>query len=166
MSKRSEALANRLEQAVEEFAKTIESCTDAQWRAVCNAEGWTVGQTAQHVAGQFPLEMEYVTAVAEGNPMPSYSWDDVNSKNEARAEKNASTTRSDVLKELRARAASTSTYIRALSDEQLDRTAALALADGAIVSTQQVIESGILIEHVTGHLESIRAGAGTVAAVA
>lgn len=46
---------------------------------------------------------------------------------------------------------------RALSDEQLDRTGALPLADGASVSTQQLIEGGVLIGHVTGHLASIRA---------
>lgn len=45
----------------------------------------------------------------------------------------------------------------ALSDEQLDRTAPLALADGAGVSAQQLIEGGVLIEHVRGHLNSIRA---------
>ena len=164
MANRSEELVKRFEDAIKEFAKTVESCTDAQWRAICNAEGWTVGQVAQHVAGQFPLEMEYVTAAAEATPMPAYSWDDVNGKNEARARQNRSAARSDVLKELHAGAATVSRYLRALSDEQLDRTAALPLADDVIVSTQQLIESGILIEHVTEHLESIRGAAKTAAA--
>ena len=163
MAKRSEALAKQFQQAVDEFVRTIDSCTDAQWRAVCDAEGWTVGQVAQHVAGQFPLEMEYVTACAEGTPMPGYSWADVNGKNETRAGENTSVTKSDVLKELAAGADSVRVYLRALSDEQLDRTAALALADGAVLSTEQLIRSGILIEHVTEHLESIRGAARTTA---
>lgn len=156
MGTRSDTLAGQFEQAVADFAKAVEGCSDAKWSAVCNAEGWTVAQTAQHVSGQFPLEMEFITAPAEGKPMPAYTWADINGKNDDRAGKNGSVTRADVLRELRDGAASTAAYIRALSDEQLDRTGALGLADGAAVSTQQLIEGGVLIGHVTGHLESIR----------
>lgn len=157
MGTRSDGLASQFEQAVADFAKAVESCSDAKWSAVCNAEEWTVAQTAQHVSGQFPLEMEFISAPAEGKPMPAYTWDDINGKNDSRALKNSSASKADVLKELRAGAASTAAYIRALSDEQLDRTGTLGLADGASVSTQQLIEGGVLIAHVTGHLESIRA---------
>jgi hypothetical protein len=156
MSQRSNELARQLEQAVAEFGKAVEGCSDAQWAAICNAEGWTVAQTAQHVSGQFPLEMEFITAAAEAKPIPSYSWDDINGKNESRAQKNRAASKADVVKELRDGAASTAAYIRGLSDEQLDRTGSLGLADGASVSTQQLIEGGVLIAHVTGHLESIR----------
>lgn len=156
MGNRSDALAGQFEQAVADFAKAVEACSAAQWAAVCNAEGWTVAQTAQHVSGQFPLEMEFISAAAEGKPMPGYSWDDINGKNDNRAAKNASVTKADVVKELRDGAASTVAYVRGLSDEQLDRTGALLLADGALVSAQQLIEGGVLIAHVTGHLESIR----------
>ena len=51
----------------------------------------------------------------------------------------------------------TAAYLRGLSDDQLDRTGELALADGASVSTQQLIEGGVLIDHVRGHLQSMRA---------
>ena len=159
MSQRATELATQFEQAAADFTKTVEGCSDAQWAAACNAEGWTVAQTAQHVSGQFPLEMEFISAAAEGKPMPGYTWDDVNGKNDGRALKNGSVSKADVLKEMRTGAASTAAYIRALSDEQLDRTGALGLADGAAVSTQQLIEGGVLIAHVTGHLESIRGAA-------
>jgi hypothetical protein len=157
MSQRATGLADQFEEAVADFAKGVEGCSDKQWAAVCNAEGWSVAQTAQHVSGQFPLEMEFITAAAEGRALPAYTWDEINGKNDGRAAKNAAATKADVLKELRAGAASTASYIRALSDEQLDRTGSLPLADGASVSTQQLIEGGVLIAHVTGHLESIRA---------
>ncbi|HYM16016.1 MAG TPA: DinB family protein [Dehalococcoidia bacterium] len=157
MGTRSDALATRFEQAVADFATTVEACSDAQWAAPCSAERWTVAQTAQHVSGQFPLEMEFITAAAEGKPLPGYSWDDVNGKNDARAANNVAVTKAAVLKELREGAASTAAYIRALTDEQLDRTGSLPLAGGATVTTQQLIEGGVLTAHVTGHLESIRA---------
>ena len=159
MSARSEALATQFDSAVDEFAKAIESCSDAQWRATCGDEGWSVGATAQHVAGQFPLEMEYITASAEGRPLPEYTWDDVNGKNDGRAAKNAACSKADVLQLLRADAPGVSAYVRALSDEQLDHASPLRLADNAMATTQQLIEGGVLIAHVNGHLASIRAAA-------
>ncbi len=162
MGKRATELADQFEQAVSDFAKAVESCSDAEWASICNAEGWTVAQTAQHVSGQFPLEMEFITAAAEGKPMPAYTWADINAKNDGRAAKNVGATKADVVKELRGGAASTVAYLRALTDEQLDRTGVLGLADGASVSTQQLIEGGVLIAHVTGHLESIHTAAQPV----
>jgi hypothetical protein len=155
MSQRSTELARQFEEAVAVFSETVEECSE-RWGAVCNAEGWTIAQVAQHVAGQFPLEMEFIVAAAEARPMPSYTWDDIDSKNESRAARNRDVTPDDVLRELQTGAAMTAAYIRALSDEQLDRTGQLGLADGASVSTQQLIEGPVLIAHVTGHLESIR----------
>ena len=75
--------------------------------------------------------------------------------NESRAEKNSAASKADVLRELREGAGSTAAYVRRLSDEQLDRTAALALAGGATVSAQQLIEGGVLIDHVLGHMKSL-----------
>jgi hypothetical protein len=156
MSQRSTELASQFERAVAEFGKTVEECSDEQWAAVCSAEAWTVAQTAQHVSGQLPFEMEFITAAAEAKPLPPLTWDQLNSMNESRAGKNRSVSKADVLRELRTNAASAAAYIRGLSDEQLDRTGSLSLADGASVSTQQLIEGGVLIAHVTEHLESIR----------
>ena len=156
MGKRSEDLAAQFEKAVDELAKTIEGCSDAQWQANCSDEGWSVCSTAQHVSGQFPLEMEYITAAAEGKPAPGYSWDDINGKNDSRAEKNKNVSRADVIRELRDGAKSTAAYVRGLSDEQLDRTLKLPLAGGADVSTEQLLLGGVLIDHVNGHLKSIR----------
>jgi len=158
MTSRAESLASQLDKAVAEFAAAIESCSDARWREEHGPEGWTVAVTAQHVAGQFPLEKEFIVEAANGGKGLSYTWDDINGKNDSRAAANANASKGDVLALLRSGAAAMSTYVRGLSDEQLDRTAPLTLAGGAAVSTQQLIEGGVLIEHVTGHLESIRGG--------
>lgn len=158
MASRAENLVNQFEQAVADFAQTIEQIPDDKWTSQGGPEGWTIAGVAQHVSGQFPLEMEYITAAAEGRPLPSYSWDDINGKNESRAAKNSTATKAEVLQELRDGAASTAAYVRALSDDQLDRAGSLPLAGGASVSTQQLIEGGVLIDHVRGHLESLQAG--------
>ena len=80
MSQRSSELASRFEQAVAEFGKTVEACSAEEWAAVCGDEGWTVGQMAQHVSGQFPNEMMFITACAEGRPLPPITWPQLNSK--------------------------------------------------------------------------------------
>jgi hypothetical protein len=157
MGQRSEQLAQQFEDLVSELANAIEGATDDQWQAVTGGEGWTVAGTAHHVGAQFPLEMEYITAAAEGREMPSYTWDDINKLNESRAEENRSYGRSEAAQLLREGAAVPASYVRSLSDEQLDRTAPLPLANGAEVSTQQLIEGGVLIDHVRSHLASIRA---------
>ena len=155
MGKRSEDLAAEFERAVDDLAKAIESSSDAQWQKG-TPEGWNVAATAQHVSGQFPLEMEYISAAAEGKPMPGYSWDDINNRNDNRASKNTNVSKADVIRELRDGAKSTAAYIRKLSDEQLDRTGKLPLAGGADVSTEQLLRGGVLIDHVAEHLKSIR----------
>ncbi len=159
MGQRSSALADQFEQAVAEFASTIEAIPNDKWATAQGPEGWTLAATSQHVSGQFPLEMEYITATAEGRPLPSYNWDDINGKNDSRAAKNTSVSKADVLRELREGGASAAAYLRGLSDEQLDRTGELALAGGATVNTQALIEGGVLIDHVKGHLASLRAAA-------
>ena len=156
MNQRATELAQRFEAAVAEFGETVEKCTPAQWAAICDSEGWTVAQTAQHVSGQIPLEMGFIKAASEARTLPILSWDELNTNNEGRAERNQSATRTEVLEELRSNAASAAAYIRALSDEQLDRTGKLSLADFAEVSTQQLIEGPVLIAHVEAHHESIR----------
>lgn len=156
MGQRTEALADKLEAAVADFAKTIEMMPEAKWTADCDG-GWTVGQVAEHVAGQFPLEMEFITAAAEGRPLPDYSLDDINAKNDGRAAKNKSMTKEQVLATLNRESASVAAYIRQMSDEQLDRKNALPMAKGVELTTQQVLEGGILIDHVRGHLQSIQA---------
>ena len=156
MASRADNLASQFEQAVSEFAQTIEQIPDDKWTAKGGPEGWTIAGVAQHVSGQFPLEMQYITAAAEGKEMPAYSWDDINGMNDGRAEKNSAATKADVLRELRDGASSTAAYVRGLSDEQLDRAGSLALAGGANVTAQQLIEGGVLIDHVRGHMKSLQ----------
>jgi hypothetical protein len=153
---RSSALADQFEQAIANFAKAVESHPEDKWNATTE-EGWTAAALAQHVSGQFPLEMEYITAAAEGKESPAYSWDDINGKNDGRAASNSTASKDQVLQELKSNGASVAAYIRGLSDEQLDSTISLPLANGANVSCEQLILGGVLIDHVNGHLKSIQA---------
>lgn len=161
MGQRSMELAGRFEQAVAEFEAAVQAVPDDKWNAVCEAP-WTTAQVAAHIAGQFGLESEIFMPAAEaGKPLSTFTWDEVNGRNDARAAAEINATKSDVLKTIRDGAEPIAAYIRGLSDEQLDRKSPLSLADGAEVSTQQLLEGGVLIDHVGGgHLASIKAMSG------
>ena len=156
MAGRGAALADQFEKALGDLTQTVESMPDDRWQATC-PEGWTVAATAQHVAAQFPLEKTYISAAAEGTAPPQHSMDDINKTNESRAKDVSSVSKADVLRQLREGGATMASYVRGLSDEQLARTAPMALAGGADVSAEQLIQGGVLIDHVNGHLKSIQA---------
>ena len=131
MGSRSEALASRFDEAVEEFSKVVESCSDAQWQRTCGAEGWTVGATAQHVAGQFPLEREFIEEAANGRRRPELHVGRHQRQERYARGSEHERSKAEVLALLREGAAPMTAYMRGLSDEQLDRTAPLKLAGGA-----------------------------------
>ena len=69
MPGRSEALAERLEQAAAEFERALTGLTDEQWRTFCPEEGRTVGVLARHVAKGIPFEMDVFRAwILQGAP--------------------------------------------------------------------------------------------------
>jgi DinB family protein len=142
MSQRSTELADRFEAAVAEFARTVEGCTDEQWTAIYDADGWTVAQVAQRVSGQFVHGMMSIIADVRENPPPNIALDQHNSRNETGNADYSNVTHDAVLSVLRSEGSSVAASIRALSDEQL--------------STRDFIEAGTLISHVTDHLESMR----------
>jgi hypothetical protein len=164
MGTRSEKLATRFETALADLVKEVEQCTDDQWRSLCGDERWTVAATARHVGAQWPLELEYITASAEGRELPSYSWDEINEKNAKHAETFRNCTKDDVISLLTSESPAVAAYVRGLSDEQLDHSGPLPLADGATVSTQDMIEGGILIDHAVAHTKSIGAARAQQAA--
>jgi hypothetical protein len=157
MGQRSDALASQFEKAFDDIIAEVEEASDSKWQAVCGPEAWTVAATAHHVAVQLPLEKEYIVAAAEGAPPPTYTWDEINSLNESRAAEHSAVSKADVLQYLRDGRVSMGSYVRGLSDEQLDSKAPLGLANGAEVSAEQLLLGGVLIEHATTHLASIRA---------
>jgi hypothetical protein len=156
-SKRAAKLADQFEQTIRDLSQVIEQCSDEQWRALCGEEQWTVAATARHVGAQWPLEREYLDAISSGSPMPQHTWDQINERNEKHADDYKSVNKADVVSFLRDKAPAQASWVRGLSDEQLDRKAPLPLADNAMVSTQDLIEGGILIGHAQAHVASIRA---------
>jgi uncharacterized damage-inducible protein DinB len=159
MSKRSQALAEQFERANAEAIAAVERCSDAEWRARSRDEGWPVGFTAWHIGDAHPAVMNLVNAVANEQPPPPITSGMLDGINAEKLTQHASAGKAEALDALRTNGAAVAEAIRALSDEQLDRTATLPLLGGKALSAQQLIENG-LIGHARAHLASMRAAAG------
>ena len=68
MSKRINALADRLEQGAHALADFASALTDAEWKTRVPKDGRKVGVIVHHVATVYPLEIQLARAIAGGNP--------------------------------------------------------------------------------------------------
>jgi hypothetical protein len=156
MSKRAEALAERVERGARELAAFIEGCSEADWRAFCPDEGRSVAVVAHHVAGAYGVEMDLVKVLASGQPVTGVDWEVVDQMNAEHAEAQANCTREETLALLRQNSASAVEAIKALTDEELDSAARISLHWDAPLTAQYFIEEHP-ISHSFRHLASIRA---------
>ncbi|MFN8524978.1 MAG: DinB family protein [Chloroflexota bacterium] len=156
MGQRAEALAAKIESAVNDLAAAIEAGDDAKWASVCAGEQWSVGVTTHHVAfGHLEGGAGFVRALAAGQGVPPVTMEMIDQGNAAAAEANANCGREETLASLRTNAAATVDFVRGLSDAQLDTTAPMAFAGGAELSTEQVINA-VLISSLAEHVTSVR----------
>ena len=156
MSERATALATAFENANNAVIASIEGCSAEQWASTCQEEGWPVAVAAHHVAATHPSVMGLVQLIADGKEMPAITMDMIDAANAQHAQEFANVSRDETLEALRREGAAVTSALRALSDEQLDRTAPMAFAGGQMWSAADVIER-ILINHPVGHGASIKA---------
>ena len=88
MSKRSNALAERLERGALALAKFAESLTDDQWQLRVPHDGRKIGVVVHHVATMYPLEIQLAQTVASGEAVVGLVWDNVHALNAEHAQKN------------------------------------------------------------------------------
>ena len=152
MSERAEALAAQFEQANNDLIKAVESMSDAQWKATCTSEGWPVGVTAHHVGGGHHAIGGLAQAIANGQPVPPLSMEQINQGNAQHAQQYANCNKAETLELLRRDGDAAASMVRGLSDEQLQRSASVI---GNQMTAEQVIQN-ILIGHVQMHGASIK----------
>ena len=73
MGAKGQALAQQFEAKAREAVAVLEKLSDADWKKVTKAEGWTVGVTAHHLARAFEAVGGIVTAVASGQSRGNFS---------------------------------------------------------------------------------------------
>ena len=154
MGKRSDALAERLEQGAAALAAFARGLTDTDWQTRIPKDGRKVGVVVHHVADIYPLEIQLTEALAAGNRIEGVTWEVVAKVNAEHAAKNDGTTKEAALELLRINSAAAAAAIRSLSDEQLDRAAPVSLYADAPLTCQFFIEDHAL-RHSYHHLAKI-----------
>ena len=156
VSRRANALAERLEQGARALESLARDLTDAQWQTRIPKDGRTVGVVVHHVASIYPLEIQLAQALAAGKPIAGVTWDAVNELNANHARENSAATKDATLELLRRNSADAAAAIRALSDEELDRASTVSLNSEAPLTCQFFLEDHA-VRHSYHHLARIRA---------
>src|SRR5262245_43905360 len=140
MSKRTDSLANRLEQGARALADFATALSDAEWQTRVPKDGRTVGVIVHHVASVYPLEIQFAQMVTRGDSAAGITWDAVREMNAGHAEEHGAVTKEVALELLRRNSAAAADAIRALSDEELDQSAPVALYADARLTCQFILE--------------------------
>ena len=156
MSKRSNALAERLEQGAQALADFATGLTEAEWQMRLPKDGRKIGVIVNHVASVYPLEILLALTIAEGKPITGVTSDNVDEMNAEHAKKNDAVTKVETLELLRRNSAAAAIAIRELGDDELDRAALASLYSDAPVTCQFILEDHA-VRHSYHHLARIRA---------
>jgi hypothetical protein len=155
MGSQAELLVQSFEQANGELIELLERCSDQQWRASCQGEGWPVAVTAHHIAWGHEAIGDFVRLLASGQQLPPITREMLDQMNAEHAQQYANCDRAVTIELLRRNGQAAAETVRRLNDEDLERSAPLTLAGGAPFSARQMIER-VLIGHVRDHTASIR----------
>ena len=159
MGTKAEALAKQFEAKAQEAAAVLEKVSDADWKKVTEAEKWSVGVTAHHVAGSHEPIAGMIQTIATGGKLPEgFTMDALHQMNAKHAQEHANCTKAETIALHKKGAAAATAVVRGLSDEQLAKTGTL-LGGMPPMSVEQVV-TGILINHIDDHFGSIRKTVG------
>lgn len=162
VSRRAQALAERIEKGAAELAAFAEGLSEAEWQAPVTEsgkKGRAVGIVVHHVASVYPIEVELARAIAGGNAIKDVTWEAVAQMNGKHAQENAGAKKAETLALLRQNSKAAAEAVRTFTDEELDRAAPFSLSHGAPVTAQFVIEDHAL-RHSWHHLAGIRKALG------
>ena len=155
MSKRSNALAVRLEDGAIALAAFARTLTDEEWQARGPKDRRKFGVLVHHVATMYPIEIQIAQTLASGQPVSGVTWDDVHQLNAKHAIEFDGVTKAEALELLRVNSAAAAAAVRAFSDDQLDKAASVSLNDDAPLTCQFLIEDHAL-RHSYHHLAQMR----------
>jgi hypothetical protein len=155
MSRRSDALADRLEEGARALADFASGLTDAEWTTRGAKDDRKVGVLVHHVATMYPLEIQLAQALAAGKPVAGVTWEMVHDMNAKHARQYDAVTKQDALDLLLKNSTAAATAIRALSDEELDRAAPVSLNSDAPLTCQFMLEDHA-VRHSYHHLAAIQ----------
>ena len=156
MSRRSELLAERIEQGAAGLAAFVEGLSEEEWQTpVSSTDRRSIGVVVHHVASVYQVEIELARAIAGGNAVADVTPEVVNQMNAQHALERAHVNKTETLELLRRNSRCAADKVREFTDEQLDQAAPFGLSFNAPVTAQFVIEDHAL-RHSWHHLARIR----------
>jgi hypothetical protein len=155
MSRRTNALGDRLEQGARALADFASTLTEAEWQTSLPKDGRKVGVIVHHVATVYPLEIQLAKTLAAGKPVVGVTWDAVNEMNDAHARENDAVTKEEALDLLKRNSEAAAAAIRTLSDDELDQAATVSLNSDAPLTCQFILEDHA-VRHSYHHLARLR----------
>jgi hypothetical protein len=159
VSRRAQALADRLEQGARRLIDLASGLSDVEWQTRVPVDGRKVGVMVHHVATMYPLEIKLAKALAGGDAVTGVTWDVVADLNAAHAREYDAVTKDAALDLLRRNSAAAADIVRNLTDEELDRAAPVSLNSDAPLTCQFFVEDHAL-RHSYHHLARIRRAIG------
>src|SRR5262245_4491180 len=158
METRGETLAKQFEQKVQEALAVVEPLSDVDWKKMTMAEHWPVGVTAHHLANAFEVVPGVITAIVSGHPRGGFTRAMLDQGNAHHAQEHANCTKAETVALLKKGGTAATAIIRALTDDQLSKSAPV-FTDAPPMTAEQLIQ-GALIHHVDEHIGSIRKTVG------
>ena len=155
MSRRTNALADRLEQGARALATFASKLTEAEWQTRVPPDVRKIGVIVHHVASVYPVEIQLAQTLARGKPVTGVTMDVVNEMNAAHAKDHDAVTQEAALDLLGRNSAAAAAAIRALRDEELDQSALVSLYSDAPLTCQFMLEDHA-VRHSYHHLAHIR----------
>ena len=156
MSKRADALAERIEQGAEALIALAEGLSETEWNTVVPSEGRPVGVVLHHVGVLCPMLVDMAGGLAEGKPIAGMTWDHIHQANAQHAEEQAAVGKEETIALLRSSSKAAAERVRGFIDEELDNGATVCLYADTPLTTQAFIEFHSIFHNYT-HLASIRA---------
>ena len=154
MGAKGEALAKQFEDKAQEAARLLEKLSDTNWNKVTEAERWSVGVTAHHLAASYERVPDIATGLASGQSFGNFTRKMLDERNAQHSKDFASCTKEETLALHRKGAARAAAVVRGFSDEQLGKSGVL-FTDAPPMTVEQLI-MGALIHHTDEHYGSIR----------
>lgn len=157
-SERASALADDFAAANAEVVEFARSCSDSEWALVVPGEAWTVGVVMHHIAEGHEHGLEWLSRMARGEAVTDTA-EGIDDDNAAHAERAATVGRVETVALLAANGAPLEEALRALSDEELDRTAPFGPAGGQQLPTAAL--AAVAARHAREHLAHARTAVET-----
>jgi hypothetical protein len=153
---RSAALAARLEAGAAALAAFAATVSETDWQVRLPKDGRKIGVVVHHVASMYPVEIQLAALLAAGQPITNVTWDVIAAMNRDHAVDHDGVTKEAALALLAANSDAAAAAIRAFTEEELDRAAAVSLNSDAPLTCQFFLEDHA-VRHSYHHLAGIKA---------